>query len=266
LMAAEGHEAVEQMGTTASGFLLLQGVRIVALLCGVLFAGSGQRSAIFLGAMVGAWSGALSVFLLHGPSLQLTPTSVLGQPLLQAVIGALGGWIGSVIWKPPAPETAPEMPRARKRSFLSRQKSLFTGRVAWFRVGIGVLLAVAGTLTATIFFEKILDLGHGSLATTDDAQDRLIVLAIKALALLLGGTLAGATTSNGLKQGICVAVGSSIILIGIEMNFLQRWLPMAGLTLVGAFSLSLAGGWFGSQLFPPIVKARRARRIGGASI
>jgi hypothetical protein len=266
LMAMQGREAVEQMWTTASGILLLQGVRILALFSGAIFTGSGQRSAAFLGGMIGAWNGVLSVLLLPGPAQSLTPIALLGQPLLQAVLGAIGGWIGSVIWKPLPSETTPEAVPPRKRSLLARPQQLFKGPVAWVRVFLGILLAVAGTLTATVFLEKILDLSHGALATTDDTQDRLITLEIKAMALLLGGALAGAATSNGLKQGFCVALGASVILIGIEINFLDHWLQMAGLTLVGAFSLSLAGGWFGSQLFPPILKARRSRNFSGAPI
>lgn len=266
LMATQGKEALEQLWTTASGILLLQSVRIFSLLLGALFAGTGQRQGAFLGAMVGAWNGVFSVLLLPGPAQALTPIALLGQPLLQAVLGAVGGWIGSAIWKP-LPDSAPvEAPLPRKRNFLRRNMNLLSGPVAWVRVSLGAILAVAGTLTATIFFEKILDLSHGTLATTDDMQDRLITLEIKALALLLGGALAGASTSNGLKQGFCVALVSTVILIGIEMNYVDRWLQMAGLTALGAFSLCLAGGWFGSQLFPPLVKTRRNRGLGGASI
>jgi hypothetical protein len=266
-MAVLGREGVEQLWASGSGFLLLQGVHMVSLLVGSLFAGSGQRQAIFLGGMVGAWNGVLSVLCLSGPTLALTTVSTLGQPLLQAVLGIVGGWVGSVIWKPIPPATAPEVAvLSRKRSGLADPKQFFSGPIAWIRVSLGVLLAVVGSLTATIFFEKILDFSHGALATTDDTQDRLITLEMKALALLLGGALAGSTTKNGLKQGFCVGMGTFIILIGIEMNYLDGWLPLAGLTLVGTFSLCVLGGWFGSQLFPPIIKARRKRTLDSVSM
>ena len=140
------------------------------------------------------------------------------------------------------------------------------GPVAWFRVGAGAVLAVIGTLTATICFEKILELSHGTLATTDDMQDRLITMEIKALALLLGGTLAGATTKNGFKQGLCVGLSTTVILIGIEMNYVERWVKVGCLTAICCFCLSMVGGWFGSQLFPPIVKIRRDRGLSRASL
>jgi hypothetical protein len=266
LMATQGKEAVEQMGTTASGFFLLQGVGLFSLLVGTVFTGAGQRRAGFLGAMVGAWNGVFSVLFLPAPAQALTPIALLGQPLLQAGIGAVCGWLGSAFWVPLPATTTGETLLPRKRLSLRRNMQLFSGPVAWFRVSLGLILAVAGTLTATLLFEKILDISHGSLATTDELQDRLITLELKALALILGGAVAGATTSNGLKQGFCVGLATTVILIGIEMNFVERWLQMAGLTAVAALSLSLVGGWFGSQLFPPVIKARRYHRLGRAPI
>jgi hypothetical protein len=266
LMAAQGRETIEEMWTATSGILLLQTVRMFALLVGAVFAGAGQRPAVFVGAMVGAWNGVFSVLLLPGPAQALTTIALFGQPLLQAVMGAAGGWIGSVLWKPLPLATEAETPRPRPHAFLRPNMDLFSGPVAWVRVAAGVILAVAGTLTATLLFEKILDLGHGSLATTDELQDRLITLEIKALALLFGGALAGATTRNGLKQGLCVGLASTVILIGIEMNYIERWLPLAGLTAIAALSLCLAGGWFGSQLFPPLLRRRHQRGLRSASI
>lgn len=266
LMAAQGREAVEQMWTTASGILLLQGVRMFSVLVGAVFAGAGQRQAAFLGSMVGAWNGVFSVLLLPGPAQTLTPIALLGQPLLQAGIGAISGWLGAAFWPPLSSPTAFETPLPRKRNLFRPTINLFTGPVAWVRVSLGVILAVVGTLTATLCFEKVLDISHGMLVTTDELQDRLITLEIKAFALMFGGALAGATTRNGLKQGFCVGLASTVILIGIEMNFVERWLQMAGLTAVAAFSLSLVGGWFGSQLFPPVLKPRRQRSLGRATI
>jgi hypothetical protein len=196
----------------------------------------------------------------------LTPIALLGQPLLQAAIGAVGGWLGSTVWKPLPEETTGETPLPRKRTSLRRNMNFFTGPVAWVRVSVGVILAIAGTLTATLLFEKILELSHGTLGTADEMQDRLITLEMKALALIFGGALAGATTRNGLKQGFCVGLASSVILIGIEMNYLDSWLQMACYTALAAFSFSLVGGWFGSQLFPPIIPRRRQRGLGDASI
>jgi hypothetical protein len=266
LLALWEREVVEQLCGSASGVLVGQGIRMAALFAGALFAGAGQTNGTILGAMVGAWNGVFSVMLLPGPAQALTPIALLGQPLLQAVFGAVGGWLGSTIWKPLSAATERETPLPKMRNSWRRNLNVFAGPVAWFRVGIGAVLAVAGTLAASLVFEKLLDLGHGALATTDEVQDHLITMEIKAMALMLGGALAGASTRNGLKQGLCVGLASTVILIGIEMNFVERWIQMAGFTSVAVLTLSLVGGWFGSQLFPPLVKARRGGRLGRSMI
>jgi hypothetical protein len=265
MLAMQGREAIEQMETTAAGVLLLQTLRMFALLVSTVFMGAGHRQAVFLGAMIGAWNGVISVLLLTDPTHVLTPTAVLGQPLLQMVMGAVGGWLGAEVWKPLSATDIVETPLPRRRRLLRRNRDLFREPIAWGRVAAGVILAVAGTLTATLVFEKILDIGHGRLATTDEMQDRLITLEIKALALLFGGALAGAVTRNGLKQGLCVGLASTVILIGIEIRYVECWLQMAAYTALAALSLSMVGGWFGSRLFPPVIRRQRRRGLGGAA-
>jgi hypothetical protein len=176
--------------------------------------------------------------------------------------------LGSAVWRPlSATDLAPsEAPLSRRRPLLRRNSDLFRGPVAWVRVVAGTILAVAGTLTATLVFDKILDIGQGRLATSDELQDRLITLEIKALALLCGGVLAGAATRNGLKQGFCVGLASTFILISIEIRYVEHGLQMAGYTALAACSLSLVGGWFGSRLFPPVFRKPRRRGRGNASL
>jgi hypothetical protein len=262
MMALEGNGGPEQTWGTPAGLLLLQGVHLLTLMLGTILAGGGHRHGLFLGAVIGLGNGVLSVLLEVAPGHMPSTVELLGQPLLQTVFGALGGWIGCAVWKP-VPIVDPDQNRVgRKR--VHRRQPLFAGRVAWFRVGVGVALAVAGTLSAGILFDLALDASQGTLSTTDEMQDRVVTWEIKALAVLLGGALAGATTSNGLKQGLVVAIGTAVILVGTQLNQ-ERWLELAGLTLVSSFSLGMVGGWFGSQLFPPVVKFRRSRDLGPAS-
>ncbi len=266
VLGVQGLEAVEQMERAPEWILLLQGLHMLALFAGTIFAAAGQRRAAFLGAMIGAWNGVFSVLFLADRTQAQTLIALLGQTMLQAVMGAIGGWLGAVVWKPLSEANPMDTPPPRRGRFLRRNRNLFRGPVAWVRVTGGVILAVAGTLLATLVFEKIIDISHGRLGTSDELQDRLITMEIKALALLLGGALAGATTRNGLKQGLCVGLVSTVVLIGIEMRYVDRWLQLAGHTALAALSLSLVGGWFGSQLFPPILRRPRRRHLGGASI
>jgi hypothetical protein len=258
------------------GVLLLQAVQLLTLLVGSIFAAGGQRQGLLLGAVIGVWNGVLSVLLNRDSAHTLTAVALYGQPLLQMACGLVGGWVGCTIWKPLSDQLASgERPAPRKRGVAWRKVSLFAGRVAWFRVAAGTALAVAGTLSAAILFDKVAEASRvlasnyaapDAYAADPTLQDRLITWEIKALALLLGGALAGATTRNGLKQGLCVALCSSAVLVGMQIHFVPRWPQVAFFTVLSAFSLALAGGWFGSQLFPPVVRLPRRRHFDPAAL
>src|SRR5581483_6070454 len=85
------------------------------------------------------------------------------------------------------------------------------------------------------------------------------------LAMLAGSTLAGATTGNGAKQGLFVGLAASAVMVGIHLGASHVALPQLTLSVVCAVALGLVGGWFGSQLLPPI-GAPRPRGFGPASL
>jgi hypothetical protein len=184
---------------------------------------------------------------------------LLTQPLAQTVVGLLAGWFGCLFWKPlPVID-----PRANQTGKRVRQPSLlFTGPVAWVRVAVGVTLAVTGSLAATRLFDFTLDASAGSLATNDDLQDQVVTWEIRALSMILGGVLAGATRRNGIKQGLAVGVGTSVILVGTAIARYDRWPMLTVWTLLSALPLCLAGGYFGCQLFPPVLRLKRLRDLG----
>jgi hypothetical protein len=131
--------------------------------------------------------------------------------------------------------------------------------VSWFRVVLGTAFAVAGTLSATLLFRKVMDVSAGRLGTTSALQDQIITWEIKALALLVGGVLAGATSANGFKQGLLVALTACVVLVGLQAPRTDNWLDIAFFTFISTFTLCAAGGWFGGRLFPPIMKTDRRR-------
>jgi hypothetical protein len=255
LLAATGTEA-SALWDDMRHLLLLQAIQMLAVFAGGMLAAGGQQQALLLGTMVGAWNGVLSVLLRQNPAQELTMVALYGQPLLHAAFGALGGWMGSQIWQPIQPFAEIEIIPQRKKT-KRRNEALFAGRVYWFRVVAGSAFAVAGTLCATMLFQKVLDASGGALGTSDHLQDLIITWEIKALATIVGGGLAGATTSNGFKQGVFVGMGSSLILIPLQAPVGDNWLQVAGLTAVSTMCLTVIGGWFGGQLFPPIVKVER---------
>jgi hypothetical protein len=255
LLAARGAEPAA-LWDDMHHLLLLQAVQMLAVFAGGMLAASGQQQAFVLGCMVGAWNGVLSVLLRQNPAGELTMVALYGQPLLHAAFGALGGWMGSQIWQPIQPFGEIEIVSQRKKS-MRRKEPLFAGRVYWFRVVAGSAFAVAGTLCATMLFQKVIDASGGTLGTSDHMQDRIITWEIKALAAIVGGALAGATTDNGFKQGVFVGLASCFILIPIQAPPGDAWLQIAGLTAASTLCLTVIGGWFGGQLFPPIVKYGR---------
>src|SRR5262245_39642471 len=99
LMAASGYTA-EQLWDNVRHLLLLQSVQMVGLIAGGMLAGGGQRNGLALGAVVGAWNGVLAVLLGQNPAQGLTLVGLYGQPLLHGAVGALGGWVGMLIWAP----------------------------------------------------------------------------------------------------------------------------------------------------------------------
>lgn len=259
LMAAEDGPP-EAMWSDVRNLLILQGIQLFGALVGGVLAGGGQRSGLFLGAVVGAWNGVLAVLLKQNPAQELNAVGLFGQPLLHAFVAAIGGVAGSFVWRPiPLAAVPVALAPPRKPAEASPSAPFLAGKIHFFRILIGAALAVAGTLFAGLLLKKVLLLSGGRLETSNAMQDRLITWEIKALMLVLGGALAGATTSNGIKQGLFVGLLSSAVLIGIQAPTTAAWAELAGYTALSTFTLCVFGGWFGGALFPPVVNYDRRR-------
>jgi hypothetical protein len=176
LMAWKDEEQTLALWASPAGFFLIQGMQLIALVLSGMLTGSGHANGPALGGIVGVWSGVFSILLQRGPAQHLTALALYGQPLVQAFFGAIGGWLGALVWKPiPTGQSGPvrqEIPPAR-RNRPRWWKSHVEGRIAWFRVAAGTALALAGTLTATALFDLLLDVSNGQLGTSDGMQDLL---------------------------------------------------------------------------------------------
>src|SRR5260370_25601806 len=143
-MAANVVEA-ETLWTSVAGLLLIQGLQVVSLLIGGLFAGAGQKNGAIYGAVLGVWNGVFLALVQPDQLLLLIPATRYVQPLLQVMVGLLAGWLGSQVWKPLSVpgETEPlrKLPKAAPR----KPTRLFVGPIAWMRVGLGAVLALGGT-------------------------------------------------------------------------------------------------------------------------
>jgi hypothetical protein len=210
-------------------------------------------------------NGLLSLWTLHGDAQVYAAVLLYGQPILHTAFGAAGGFLGMLIWRPLAPVSAPTKgpagPGARSRS-----RSPLGGPVAWFRVLAGIGVALGGALWANVILDFILDASDGRLTLDSAVQAQLVTWEITALAMLLGSAWAGATTTNGIKQGLCVGLGTASILLGILLSGRVIHFDAVALTLTSALLLCVVGGWFGGTLFPPLVSYVRRGRLGAASV
>ena len=134
--------------------------------------------------------------------------------------------------------------------------------MAWTRVFAGIIVATCGTIWAHGILEFVLDASEGKLNLDSNLQAKLVTWEITALAMLVGSALAGATTQNCLKQGLCVGMGVIVILIGFRMSKPDFMLEELILTVMSSVLLCIVGGWFGGQLFPPILVSRHRKGVG----
>ena len=255
LLASQGGTS-EEVWSNPNNIGWLQLAQLVAVLIGGILAGGGQQNAVTLGAIVGAWNGVLSLLFQQLPPEQLGPVALYSAPVVHAVVALMGAVIGSRIWRPVVTvETTPILGTVAKKA--APPKPMLAGRIAWVRVALGIALAVAGYLYADVVFEKILHWSGGKTGHETSFQDTLIIWELRVLSVVLGGLFAGVITTNGFKQGLLVALGTSVILMGEQMSrpgdLLEAWL----IVLLTSFTAAIAGGWFGGALFPPVANYKR---------
>jgi hypothetical protein len=266
-LLATQEEASANVWATLSNLLLLQALQAGGVLAAGLLTGAGQRRGFLWGALVGMWNGVFFLLVEYWWKQPLTAINLVGDPILQVAFGAVGGLAGSLIWKPPQSLQLPALgpvplplPRGR------RATSPFAGPVAWTRVLTGIALSVGGVVWVDIIREFVLDASEGRLRIDTHLQTHLVTWEISALAMLAGSALAGSTTLNGLKQGLCVGIGTATVLLGVRLAGPQTAPELLLATLISALFLSLVGGWFGGQLLPPIYGPPRRKRIRTASL
>jgi hypothetical protein len=102
--------------------------------------------------------------------------------------------------------------------------------------------------------DLVLEASQGALDVTDHLQAQLVTWEVTGLAMLAGSALAGAGTPNCLKQGLCVGLAVSAVLLGFRLGLQHAPLPDMVLTVGCSLALGLAGAWFGGSLFPPLIK------------
>jgi hypothetical protein len=265
-LMATGERGSHDVWNTLYGLIFLQGLQGVGLLVGGMLTGAGKRQGALFGAVVGVWNGVISILVASQSVAGLTPVTLYGQPVLQTAFGALGGFLGSLIWRPLPRVTLPGDSRAARIVLPSSPKlPILAGRVSWWRVVVGVAVSAGGSLYANVVLQYVLEGGEGHLSIDTHLQAQIVTWEIIALAMLGGGAMAGATTPNGIKQGLFAGLGVAALSMGIHMGKDKMELESALLAACAPVALGLVGGKFGADLFPPVERAARPKGLGPMS-
>jgi len=218
----------------------------------------GQRQGAVLALCWGVWNGVL--VLLVQPELpeELSDLPLYGLPVLQSLVGAIAGWMGSYIWQPMSPATVPGVSRQVLKAVKKQQTKLFAGPISWPRVIMGACLGVAGAISAGLVLQRIISISEYTLSPQSQLHAQVVTWEISSLAILAAGALAGATTRNGAKQGLATGMAISVILLGIRLSEPDppSFFVLAA-SMFGPVVLGFMGGAFGSQLLPPVARPRK---------
>jgi hypothetical protein len=277
----------------SAGAGVFLGLQALALLAGGMLAGAGQRSGVGSGACVGVVCGVVAfggmctgqmaglaepfarADLSKLPDLQpMTPIAamVYGLPIIDALFGVLGGLLGVMIWKPLPKLNLPASIPVEQKPVLGTQINLppigdkkalipWAGPIAWIRVLIGMVVAVAGAVWTKHLLGFLMEFGGLDKGDIAKVQENVAHGELIALSVLFGGCIAGSTTPNGVKQGVLVGIGAGIGLVGyfVASGEGAQLEKLLGPLLMSAF-LGPLGGWFGSELMPPATRSPRASR------
>ncbi len=254
-----GGDGAESVWRTLGGLVLSHGLQAIGLVIGGALAGAGQRNGAWYGCALGLANGVITMFVQRRELQAAAPLQVLvyALPLLHMAVGSLGGLIGAMIWRPtpllPALDVTP-VPGSGTSLFSTH---LLSGPIHFWRICVGVLVVVVGVGWSSAILQSVLEFSGGALNITSHLQAKLVSWEIAALAALLGSGFAGANTFNGFKQGLFVGIGASVIVGTLQMAGPKFAPETLMLTVGGIVLLTVAGGWFGCQLFPPVLQGRR---------
>jgi hypothetical protein len=245
---------------TLWGIALRHAIHAVSLLLGGILASASQTRGLIYGAFVGFTSGIVTFVLRDHSGQNFASPLLYIEPIMHLVIGTIGGALGMLIWRP-----SPKLPdlegshpsQVPANPWGFSLGTTFAGPVHFGRVCAGAFVVVVGVVWSEAVLRFMLRASNGSMAISSQLQAQLVTLEIAALVAVVGAAFAGATTRNGLKQGLCVGLASSVIVAGLEIGNPKFTLESVIFILSGIIAIALVGGWFGGQLFPPVSERRR---------
>lgn len=269
-----------------SGAAALFGIlQAVALGVVGMVVGAGNRRGLVIGAGIGLLSAGVVVSLARlaepsvlaghpaviyaGIGLPLSARLLYLLPTMFILAGALGGSIGARVWRPLEFQTPPMAAGGAQANGVSvslptsggRRAFQLPGPLSCLRVTAGILFGIGvGLLGCRQVIAFLLAASEGALRIETQFAERIAIVEIFAVAILLGGCIAGATTRSGLKHGIGVGIGCAIAVVGMFLGGATRSMGDPAPFVFAAVFLGPLGGWFGGELLPPGTRKRRKRR------
>lgn len=251
--------------------VLAPGLMAVAVLAGALVAGSGNPRGLAAGAALGL----LHAFLIIGAefAVGLWPTKyvLFSGWLVLTLLGAIGGRVGRYLW-PPLSDIPDPSQAAETKPVSFETPSL---PIAWARVIGGAALSIGCTVWAGAIRDFMIGTSDGKFMVESRFQSQFVAWVISALAMMVGGVFAGASTRSGLKHGFLVGLFSCIGIFIIHSFVVKESIPAEkffaavfglpetdaltparlGLYLLSnALFLGMFGGWFGASLLPRLIQ------------
>jgi hypothetical protein len=213
--------------------------------------------------------------LLRG-AVPMNLATFYGLPLLYFVAGGIGGLMGRLMFKPapqladPAgkivsPSAAASVSGLKTNVMLpasnkDEKPNIFSGSIAWIRCLFAIAFAIVGGSFGTKAIRQFfIDFTDHMFEIKSPDQDYVTLAEFFALSIFIGGAIAGATTPNGLKQGLVVGVGAGIGMVPFLSGGEQgQYIPFI---IISAMFLAPLGGWFGTSLVPPPPPPRVTRPL-----
>jgi hypothetical protein len=262
------------------GFYLFITLQACAVLMLSPLVGVGNKQGYLYGAVVGLGTG-----LVTGLATAAGLTSEVAQPFLRSfdaandllvwvlplthsVCGAIGGLLGGWIWRPLPDLYLPRdmIPAIGVDSRLAvavtvrpKRRLPWAGPICWTRVGAGVLVAFMGVVCAGEIIQCAVDAGDGYFKVVNESQNQVTLGEVFALAMLLGGCISGAGTPNGIKQGLCVGLAAGAAVFGLMVAGVLVASSAIPAPVFWAIIIGPLGGWFGTELLPPVARRPRHR-------
>ena len=131
-------------------------------------------------------------------------------------------------------------------------------RAAWFLL---VPLGFAGAVFAKELLDTLLRHTQGTFSIKSHLTEKLIVYQLIGLAGIVGGAVAGSSSRNGFKQGLCAGILASALYFGVQLANPKAVLEITLFATFGVLVTSTLGGLFGSTLFPPLAKDQGKKAI-----